>query len=110
MAEIVELQFEGGRMGIELAPDNTAASRGLGDEVQRVAETFDDALDGLRGFANGLHRTLAGMVDRPEAVTVEFGLSIRATGQFVITSAEGSANLRVVMQWKRREEDPERRT
>ncbi len=101
MAEIVELQFEGGSMGIELTPDDTATSRAFGDEVQRVAETFDEALDGLRGFANGLHNTLAGMVSRPEAVTVEFGLSIRATGKFVIASTEGSANLRVVMQWKK---------
>lgn len=101
MAEIVELQFQGGSMGIELTQDQAATSRAFGDEVQRVAQTFDEALDGLRGFANGLHNTLAGMVNRPEAVTVEFGLSIRATGQFVIASTEGSANLRVVMQWKK---------
>lgn len=105
MAEIVELQFEGGSMGIELTPDEAATSRAFGDDVQRVSQTFDEALDGLRGFANGLHRTLAGMVSRPEAVTVEFGLSIRATGKFVIASTEGSANLRVVMQWKK-DEDP----
>lgn len=103
MAEIVELQFEGGSMGIELVPGQEASSRAFGDDVQRVADTFDEALDGLRGFANGLHNTLAGMVSQPEAVTVEFGLSIRATGKFVIASTEGSANLRVVMQWKKSE-------
>ncbi|MEI6244311.1 MAG: CU044_2847 family protein [Acidobacteriota bacterium] len=100
MAEIVELQFQGGSMGIELSPDDTATSRGLGDEVQRVAQTFDEALDGLRGLANSLHNTVAGMVSRPETVTVEFGLSIKASGKFVIASAEGTANLKVVMQWK----------
>jgi hypothetical protein len=106
MAETVELQFEGGSMGIELTSDETATSRGFADEVPRIAQTFDEALDGLRGFANGLHTTLAGMVSRPEAVTVEFGLSIRATGKFVIASTEGSANLRVVMQWKKSEDTP----
>jgi hypothetical protein len=106
MAEIVELQFEGGSVGVELSPKDTAVSRDFGDEVQRVAQTFDEALEGLRGLANSLHRTVAGMVSQPEAVTVEFGLSIRASGKFVIASAEGSANLRVVMQWKKSEEDP----
>jgi Trypsin-co-occurring domain 1 len=106
MAEIVELQFDGGSMGIELAPDDAASSRGFDDDVQRVAQTFEEALDGLRGFANGLHRTMTGMVNRPEAVTVEFGLSIRATGQFVIASTEGNANLRVIMQWKKKDDAP----
>ena len=100
MAETVDLTFEGGSLGIEVSPTE-AVSRDFGDQVHRAVATFDDALAGLRGFGNSLHTTLAGMISPPDAVTVEFGLSIKATGTLFVTAAEGNANFRVVMEWKK---------
>jgi hypothetical protein len=104
MADIVELEFEGGTMEIAVTPGE-AASRGFGDEVVRVRQTFDAALSGLRGFGDGVHNTLSQMVGPPTDVTVEFGLTISGTtGKFIfIPSLDGSATIKVTMTWKKAE-------
>ncbi len=99
MADIVELQFEGGTIGIEVAPGE-AATRGFGDEVAvRASKTFEEAMEGVRILAKGIHKTLYDVA--PDALTVEFGLSIKGSGNFFIASGETLANVRVVMQWKK---------
>lgn len=99
MAETVELEFEGGIIEVEL-PASDAASRGFGDEVAvRASKTFEEALAGVRVLASGIQKTLAAVA--PDAMTVEFGLSIKASGNFIIASGESVTNLKVTLQWKK---------
>lgn len=98
MAEIVELEFDGGTMQVELK-DSESSTRGFGDEALKVAMSVDQALEGLRAVGNSLHNTISGMVSPPDNVSVTLGLNISGSGKFIIAQANVSANLQVTMEW-----------
>jgi hypothetical protein len=92
MAETVQLQFGNSVVEVELAPDE-AASRDFG------TKTIEEAMEGVRVLAKGIQETLAAAA--PDAMTVEFGLSIKGSGNFFIAKGETATNLKVTMQWKK---------
>jgi len=99
MAETVLLEYEGGFIEVEL-PASDVATRGFVDDVPQVAaKTFDQALAGVRVLATGIQKTLAAVA--PDAMTVEFGLTIKGSGNFIIASGETVTNLKVTLQWKK---------
>jgi len=92
MAELVELQIEGGTICVEAAAGE-AASR----DFDASPMMFEHAIGGVRAMAKGIQEALASA--KPDAMTVEFGLSMSGSGNFFIAKGETAANLKVTMVW-----------
>ena len=108
MADIVELKTSGDRaIAITVAPtdsDESSSRGGFGPDdkfTEKVTESFDDALDGLRDIADSLHRTLSTVAHAPDVVTVNFGINFSASAGLIIAQGSGGANLQISMQWQR---------
>ncbi len=105
MPQTLDLTFEdGARIHIEGAEaDSFAAERGL-DAVDRVTEPFEAALGTVRRIADGLNASLSAAVNRPDAVTVTFGLNFSVeSGAMLTVLTKGAlgANLEITMEWKK---------
>ncbi|MEU9707576.1 CU044_2847 family protein [Streptomyces sp. NPDC047967] len=66
------------------------ATRSLGEMVTSVRPVAQNFVDGFRGMADG-----------PDEISVEFGLSLSAEADVVISSSSAEANFTVSLVWTR---------
>ena len=77
----------------------------VGRSGQRVIATasrsFDTMLDTVRPVADSLVNTFRGLAHAPDAITVDFGVSLSAEADVVVASATTEANFAVSLTWRR---------
>lgn len=68
--------------------------------VEKARVSFDQALDKLKPAASAIVSKLRSLTERPDEISVEFGIKLSAAAGAVITSASIEANFLVTLIWK----------
>lgn len=104
MSSLLEFPLEaGGTIVVEVdrtTAGTTRASR-PGEVAERAQETFEAALAPVAPVAEALFARLLDLTERPEEVTVEFGIKLSGKLNAIISSTAGEANFTVTMKWSR---------
>ncbi|MDX2939088.1 CU044_2847 family protein [Streptomyces ipomoeae] len=91
-SELVKVQVEADGDGLVRVarPGQVVAraTRSLGEMVAAVRPVAQNFVDGFRGMAS-----------RPDEITVEFGLTLSAEADVVISSTAAQANFNVTLVW-----------
>ncbi|MEU5715216.1 CU044_2847 family protein [Streptomyces sp. NPDC020403] len=72
-----------------------------GRTVTRASRSLGEMLDSIRPVADGFVGRLSGLVDPPDEITLEFGVSLSAEADIVIASTATQANFSVSLTWNR---------
>ncbi|MGW5275023.1 CU044_2847 family protein [Streptomyces sp. NPDC004044] len=86
---------------IEEVPDGLVEVAGPGRVVARATRSLNDMLIGIRPVAENFVNTFRDMPDGPDEIGVEFGLSLSAEADVVISRTTGQANFTVTLTWRR---------
>lgn len=108
MAYLVELPIgsaDGGpevvRVEIEQAADGLVQVARPGQVVARATRSMGEMLAGVRPVAQDFVNGFRGMVHAPDEIGIEFGLSLSAEADVVISSTAAQANFKVTLTWRR---------
>ena len=72
-----------------------------GRPAARASRTFGEMLDTVRPVAESFVGRLSGLVNAPDEITLEFGVSLSAEADVVIASTATEANFSVSLTWNR---------
>ncbi|MFD7282961.1 CU044_2847 family protein [Streptomyces sp. NPDC059862] len=86
---------------IEEVSDALVEAAWPGRVVARATRSLNDMLAGIRPVAENSISTFRDMPDGPDEIGVEFGLSLSADADLVISRTTGQANLMVTLTWRR---------
>jgi len=70
-----------------------------GQVVARASRTLDDMVAGLRPVAETFVAQFRSMVDAPDELSVQFGVTLSAGADVVIASAATEANFAITLNW-----------
>ncbi|MEV0536144.1 CU044_2847 family protein [Kitasatospora sp. NPDC050463] len=76
-----------------------------GQVVARATRSLGEMLAGVRPVAQDFVDGFRDMVDAPDEIGVEFGLSLSAEADVVISSTSAQANFKVSLTWHRAPDD-----
>lgn len=116
VAYLVELPLGGAngqpagavRVAIEEQPgDGLVQVARPGQVVARATRSLGELLSGVRPVAENFVETFRGMAHGPDEISIEFGLSLSAAADVVISSTSAQANFAVRLTWDRRTSDDE---
>lgn len=74
-----------------------------GQVVARATRTMGEMLSGVRPVAQQLVNTFSETARGPQEITVEFGLSLSAEADIMISSSTAQAHFTVTLKWDRGE-------
>ena len=77
-----------------------SASR-LSSLQEKVAKTFDDALETTKEAAECIIEKLSELKNSPQEIDVEFGIKLTAGLDAIISSTGAEANFKVTLKWKK---------
>jgi hypothetical protein len=103
MKHVIEFQLEGGPVLVEV--DDTSAAGGMGPVgigdgiVRKTQAKLEEALDGVKPFAEAVIARLETLSRRPDEISVEFGFKIGANGSLVIASTAVEGHCHVTLTW-----------
>lgn len=89
------------RVEIEQTADGLVKVARPGQVVARATRSLGDMLAGIRPVAENFVDNFRGMVHAPDDISVEFGLSLSAAADVVISSTAAGANFKVTLTWHR---------
>ncbi|MFF3718708.1 CU044_2847 family protein [Streptomyces prasinus] len=106
MAHLIELPVSAGmpdmvQVQIEEVTDGLVQVARPGRVAARAARSLDDMLAGIRPVAENFVSTFRDMPDGPDEIGVEFGLTLSADADPVISRTTGQANFTVTLTWRR---------
>jgi hypothetical protein len=87
------------KVEIEETADGLVKVARPGQVVARASRSLRDLLAGVRPVAEGFVAGFRGMADAPDEISVEFGLSVSAEADVVISRAAAEANFKVSLTW-----------
>ncbi|MEV8545963.1 CU044_2847 family protein [Streptomyces sp. NPDC051572] len=97
--EVVKVQVEANGDGLVRVarPGQVVAraTRSLGEMVAAVRPVAQNFVDGFQGMAR-----------RPDEISIEFGLTLSAEADLVISSTSAQANFKVALVWHKPPADP----
>jgi Trypsin-co-occurring domain 1 len=99
---LVEFPLEGGGAVVVEADEPSSGSvraARLGEIAERAEQTFEAALETIKPAANAIITKLCELTQRPDEVSVEFGVKLNVKAGVVI-SADAEANYKVTLKWK----------
>ncbi|MFE6286213.1 CU044_2847 family protein [Streptomyces sp. NPDC057877] len=89
------------RVQIEEVSDALVEVARPGRVVARAARSLGDMLAGIRPVAEHFVSAFRDLPDGPDEIRVEFGLTLSADADLVISRSTGQANLTVTLTWQR---------
>ncbi|RLV04544.1 hypothetical protein CTZ27_11555 [Streptomyces griseocarneus] len=109
MTYLVELPVVGAADGsldvvkveIEEAGDGLVRVARPGQIVARASRSLGDMLAGIRPVAHQFVEGFRGMAQPPDEIAVEFGVSLSAEADVIISSTAAQANFKVSLTWQR---------
>jgi NTP-dependent ternary system trypsin peptidase co-occuring protein len=108
MTYLVELPVRAGdgpplTVGVEVeqVEDGLVKAARPGEVMARAARSLGEMLVGIRGIAADFVDGFAGMTHAPDDIEVEFGLSLSAKADVIISSTAAQANFKVKLTWHR---------
>ncbi|MGD3112712.1 CU044_2847 family protein [Streptomyces sp. YGL11-2] len=72
-----------------------------GQVMARATRSMGDMLSSVRPVAQELVGSFSEMTQGPQEITVEFGLSLSAEADIVISSSTAQAHFKVALKWDR---------
>lgn len=115
MKRLVELPVDVGggeqqtvRVEIEQVEDGLADVSRPGRLAARAARSLGEMLAGVRPVAESFVEGFGGMEHAPDEIGLEFGLSLSAEADVVVSTTAAAANFKVTLTWRKPE--PERPT
>ena len=72
-----------------------------GEVVATATKSFDAALERLQPMAQTLITRLQDLGERPDEISIQFGLKMTIDAGLVVAHSSGEANFNVTLQWKR---------
>ncbi|MFE6286215.1 CU044_2847 family protein [Streptomyces sp. NPDC057877] len=112
MAYLVELPVSGAggegegsaalsvKVQVDEAADGLVQVARPGQVVARATRSLGDMLAGIRPVAENFVDGFRDMARQPEEIGVEFGLSLSAEADVVISRTSGQANFKVTLTWR----------
>ncbi|MEU4788046.1 CU044_2847 family protein, partial [Nocardiopsis alba] len=104
---LVELPVEGEaglgqlvRVEVEPAGEGLIQVSRPGQVAARAARSLGEMLAGIRPVAESFVEGLGGMAQAPEEISLEFGLSMSAEADLVISTTTAQANFKVSLTWR----------
>ena len=70
-----------------------------GQVVARATHTLGEMLAGIRPVAESFVAGFAGMAEAPDAIGLEFGLSLSADANLIVATTAAQANFKVTLSW-----------
>ncbi len=104
MPELLRWRTDQGPVLVEIAPERPAL-RSPDGVVRDAADTFEDALAGVRAAAVSALATFRDDALRPDQVTIEFGVKLSAEAGAVIAKTALEGHLLVKLAWTREASD-----
>lgn len=103
MTHLVEFALEdGGHVLVEVQGGGALVTRGGGGQVQeRATESFNRSIAKVKPAADALLASMTDLRQRPDEITVEFGVNFSAEAGAFIGSVGAEANFRVQLRWDR---------
>jgi hypothetical protein len=101
---LLEVPLSGGEVvPVEIEVEESAIRQAArpGQVVAAAAETLESALGRLRAVADAFVRVMDEVKDRPNGVTVEFGVKVSAEAGLVVAHTGGEGHFVVTLQWSR---------
>jgi hypothetical protein len=95
---LVELKPKPGVQQVALTPSDLA---------ERSAEALASATSTVQAMADWVNTTVDDLAGNPDAVQVEFGITLNVEGQALIAKAGAEAAISVTLTWKRGRADGE---
>lgn len=94
-------------VGVEIAhvEDGLVKVARPGEVVARATRSLGDMLARVRPIAEDFAKGFRGLADAPDEVGVEFGLSLSAKADVIISSTSAQANFKVKLTWKKPAQD-----
>ncbi|MEV7930495.1 CU044_2847 family protein [Kitasatospora sp. NPDC088779] len=89
------------RVEIEQAAEGLVQVARPGQVVARATRSLGEMLAGVRPVAQNFVDGFRGMVNAPDEIGIEFGLSLSAEADVVISSTSAEANFKVSLTWRR---------
>ena len=113
MAYFVELPVSGAdgqpelvKVQIEQSGDGLVRVARPGEVVARATRSLGEMLGTVRPVAQNFVDGFRGMVHAPDEIGVEFGLSLSAEADVVISSTSAQANFKVSLVWHKPPAEP----
>jgi Trypsin-co-occurring domain 1 len=103
MAYLVEVPVDGAQpvlMEVEEAGDGVVRAARPGEVVAAATESFQAALARFRPMASAMVQQFRELGERPQEISVEFGLKLTAEAGMVIAHTGGEANFKVSLLWR----------
>lgn len=89
------------KVAIEAAePEGLIQVARPGQVVARAGRSLGELVAGVRPVAQNFVEGFRSMAQAPDEITVEFGLSLSAEADVVISSTSAQANFKVSLTWK----------
>ncbi|MEU5164664.1 CU044_2847 family protein [Streptomyces sp. NPDC020875] len=88
------------RVQIEEAAEGLVQVARPGQVVARATRSLDEMLAGIRPVAENFVDGFRDMARRPDEIGIEFGLSLSAEADVVISRTTGQANFKVTLTWR----------
>ncbi len=106
MAQLIEFPLEGGSSILVEVHSGVGGvvTRGGADHTgvfARAQQTFERALGNIQPALQSVIDQLFTIKNRPDEVTVEFGIDLHAEAGAFIAAASTSSNFNVTLRWKR---------
>lgn len=104
MASLIEFPTEDGHSILVEVPSGVGGvvTRGDGHSglFARAQQTFERALGSIQPAVQGVIDQLFSIENRPDEVTVQFGIDLHAEAGAFIAAASTSSNFNVTLSWK----------
>ncbi|WP_232247311.1 CU044_2847 family protein [Kitasatospora azatica] len=89
------------KASIETMPDGLVKVARPGQVVARATRSLGEMVAGVRPVAEQFVNGFRGMAVAPDEISVEFGLSLSAAADVVISSTAANAHFQVSLTWHR---------
>ncbi|MFD0396713.1 CU044_2847 family protein [Kitasatospora sp. NPDC059811] len=89
------------RVEIEQVGEGLVQVARPGQVVARATRSLGDMLAGVRPVAQDFIEGFRGLAHAPDEISIEFGLSLSAEADVVISSTAAEANFKVSLTWNR---------
>jgi len=103
MGKYVEVQIgDKGTILVDVTPAEGIFQAGGESLIEKMEDAFEDAISTIQTCAEGFVSRIAAFSkdNRPQEVSLEFGLGFEAEVGVVVTKMSGDANFKVSLTWK----------
>ncbi|MCC5473970.1 CU044_2847 family protein [Streptomyces sp. NPDC059680] len=108
MGELLRFELEDGGSVVaqmDYLESGVVPATSASDVVARAAGSFEAALEGVRTAAASTLRRMSSLPQRPDEVTVEFGIQLDAEVGAVLARTGAQGHIQVQVTWRRKDAD-----